>query len=107
VKPQSSGWPSLTLPAAIYSITNELQSATGQLEAAAITSSRCSQSVGIANSSYACLVSLLLRNTQAATICSSADLLWMIREEPFSSTMSFFLNSASVRVMVSRLVPIS
>jgi hypothetical protein len=49
VKPQSSGWPSLTLQAALYSITSELQSGAGQLEAAAITSSRCSQTVGIAN----------------------------------------------------------
>jgi hypothetical protein len=42
---------------------------------------------------------------QAATSCSSADLLWMIKVEPFSSTTSFFLNSDSMRVIDSRLVP--
>ncbi len=47
------------------------------------------------------------RCSQAATSRSSADLLWMIKVEPLSSTMSFFLNSANVRVIVSRLVPVS
>lgn len=48
-----------------------------------------------------------LRRSQAATSRSSAGLLWMIKVEPFSSTMSFFLNSDSVRVIVSPLVPVS
>jgi len=44
---------------------------------------------------------------EAATSRSSAGLSWMIKVEPFSSTMSFFLNSDSMRVIVSRLVPVS
>jgi hypothetical protein len=44
---------------------------------------------------------------QAATSRSSAGLSWMVKIEFFSSIMSFFLNPDSMRVIVSRLVPVS
>jgi hypothetical protein len=44
---------------------------------------------------------------QAATSRSNAGLLWMIKVDPFSSTTSFLLNSDSMRVIDSRLVPVS
>src|SRR5579884_3426133 len=50
---------------------------------------------------------LILQSTQPATSRSRAGLFRMINVEPFSSTISFFLNSDRVRDIDSRLVPMS